>query len=150
MILNDNLDYEQWADVYKKLIYWELSLEKLEDAGMHEVLTLQKAEANMQFFKFIEKKYLQWVKEPESGPVMSHQLFRKKVFPTLQANRPTFFFLIDNIRYDQWRSVTDVITSYFRLEVWTDFVMGRRVSGCVTIVGRGHCEKQKRKSQKIL
>src|SRR3546814_18321241 len=86
------------------------------DLGMHEVLTLQKAEANMQFFKFIEKKYLQWVKEPESGPVMSHQLFRKKVFPTLQENRPTFFFLIDNLRYDQWRIVNDVLTNYFRLE----------------------------------
>jgi CheY-like chemotaxis protein len=45
-ILNDNLNHEEWAEVYKKLIYWELSLEKLEDVGMHEILTLQKAEAN--------------------------------------------------------------------------------------------------------
>ena len=37
MTLNDRLDHEQWAEVYKKLVYWELSLEKLEDAGMHEV-----------------------------------------------------------------------------------------------------------------
>ena len=45
MTLNDNLSYTEWADVYKKLVFWELSLEKLEDAGMHEILTLQKAEA---------------------------------------------------------------------------------------------------------
>jgi len=116
MILNDNLDFKQWEDVYKKLVYWELSLEKLEDAGMHEVLTLQKAEANMQFSKFLEKNYLGWMKEPESGPVMSHQLFRKKVFPSLQEDKPTFFFLIDNLRYDQWRVINEVITNYFRLE----------------------------------
>jgi DNA-binding response OmpR family regulator len=46
MTLNDNLSHQEWVDVYKKLIYWELELEKLEDAGMHEILTLQKAEAN--------------------------------------------------------------------------------------------------------
>src|SRR5690606_30732569 len=46
MTLNDNLNYKEWVDVYKKLIFWELKLEKLEDEGMHEILTLQKAEAN--------------------------------------------------------------------------------------------------------
>ena len=46
---------------YKKLVYWELSLEKLEDEGMHEILTVQKAEANVQFSKFIEKNYLKYV-----------------------------------------------------------------------------------------
>src|SRR5690606_37422777 len=51
-----------------------------------------------------------------SGPVMSHQLFRKKVFPSLQEDKPTFFFLIDNLRYDQWRVINEVITNYFRLE----------------------------------
>lgn len=116
MILNDNLSYEQWAETYKKLIYWELSLEKLEDAGMHEILTLQKAEANMQFSKFVEKNYLKWVKEGNDAPMLSHQLFQQKVFPSMQSGRPTFFFLIDNLRYDQWRVINEVITDYFRLE----------------------------------
>lgn len=35
MTINDDLNYKQWADAYRKLIYWELSLQKLEDAGMH-------------------------------------------------------------------------------------------------------------------
>ncbi len=116
MTLNENLSYTEWVDVYKKLVYWELSLEKLEDAGMHEILTMQKAEANVQFCKFIEKNYLKWLKEPESGPVTSNQLLKKKVFPTLQPNKPTFFFLIDNLRYDQWKTMNSIITDYFRLE----------------------------------
>ncbi len=66
MILNDNLNYQEWVDVYKKLIYWELQLEQLEDAGMHEILTMQKAEANVQFCKFIERNYLGWMKDPDS------------------------------------------------------------------------------------
>jgi CheY-like chemotaxis protein len=115
-ILNDNLNHEEWADVYKKLIYWELSLEKLEDVGMHEILTLQKAEANAQFCKFIERNYLKWLKNPEQGPIMSHQLFAKKVFPSLTDDKPTFFFLIDNLRYDQWKMINDILIEYYRLE----------------------------------
>jgi len=116
MTLNDRLSHEQWAEVYKKLVYWELSLEKLEDAGMHEVLTLQKAEANAQFSKFIENNYIDWIKSPEEGPVMSHQLFSKKLFPSLEENKPTFSFLIDNLRYDQWRIINNIISNYFRLD----------------------------------
>lgn len=116
MTLNDDLGHEEWADAYKKLIYWELSLEKLEDAGMHEILTLQKSEANIQFSKFIERNYLKWLNDPGTGPTLSHELFVQKVLPKLTPAKPTFFFLIDNLRYDQWRVLNDVITQYFRLE----------------------------------
>lgn len=115
MTLNENLSFSEWIDVYKKLVYWELSLEKLEDAGMHEILTLQKAEANMQFAKFIEKNYLGWLKNPESGPITSNQLFKKKVFPLL-GSKPVFFILIDNLRYDQFKLINSFIFDYFRIE----------------------------------
>jgi CheY-like chemotaxis protein len=116
MILNDNLNFQEWIDVYKKLIYWELELEKLEDAGMHEILTMQKSEANMQFCKFVEKNYLNWVKDQSNGPILSHQLFKKKVFPQLEDKKPVFFILIDNLRYDQYRIIHPIISEYFRLE----------------------------------
>jgi len=116
MILNDNLNCQEWIDVYKKLIYWELELEKLEDAGMHEILTMQKSEANVQFCKFVERNYLNWLKDPESGPIISPQLFKKKVFPRLDGKGPVFFILIDNLRYDQFRIINPILTEYFRLE----------------------------------
>ncbi|HLW49790.1 MAG TPA: PglZ domain-containing protein [Sphingobacteriaceae bacterium] len=116
MTLNDDLGYNEWVEAYKKLIYWELSLEKLEDSGMHEILTMQKSEANIQFSKFIERNYLKWLKNPDSGPVLSHQLFAQKVLPLISEDRPTFFFLIDNLRYDQWKVINEVITQYFRLD----------------------------------
>lgn len=116
MTLNDDLGYNEWVEAYKKLIYWELSLEKLEDSGMHEILTMQKSEANIQFSKFIERNYLKWLKNPDSGPVLSHQLFAQKVLPLISEDHPTFFFLIDNLRYDQWKVINEVITQYFRLD----------------------------------
>lgn len=116
MTLNDDIGYLEWVEAYKKLIYWELSLEKLEDSGMHEILTMQKSEANIQFSKFIERNYLKWLKNPDSGPILSHNLFAKKIFPSISQDYPTFFFLIDNLRYDQWKIINEVITQYFRLE----------------------------------
>lgn len=116
MRLNEDLNHQQWIEAYRKLLYWELSLEKLEDAGMHEILTMQKSEANLIFSRFIEKEYLHWINHPDSGPVLSHQLLKKKVFPKLEADRPTFFFLIDNLRYDQWKVINHVLSDYYRVE----------------------------------
>jgi len=116
MTINDDLDHRQWAEAYKKLVYWELSLEKLEDIGMHEILTMQKAEANALFSKFVEKNYLKWLRNGAEGPMLSHQIFQKKVFPVLGADRPVFFFLIDNMRYDQWKIINEVLTDHYRQE----------------------------------
>ncbi len=115
-ILNNALDYEEWVDAYKKLIYWELSLQKLEDDNMHEILTMQKSDANNIFSKYVERNYISWINNPDKSPILSHQLMKKKVFPKLNPEKPTFFFLIDNLRYDQWKQINDVITDYFRLE----------------------------------
>src|SRR5699024_1516592 len=111
----------EWIDTYKKLIYWEIALDKLEDSGMHEVLTLQKADANAAFSKFVERNYVKWIKNPSEGRLFSHQLFREKDFTTLEEGKTTFFFLIDNLRYDQWRILNEVISDYYRLEEETPY-----------------------------
>src|SRR3984957_7850092 len=52
MMLSDNLNYKQWSELYKKLVYWELELEKSGgDASMKEIYHMQKTEANTLFSK---------------------------------------------------------------------------------------------------
>ena len=116
MTLNDKLSYEEWVEVYKKLVFWELELEKLDDPQMHEILTMQKSEANSQFSKFVEDNYLDWVKGKDDSPLLSNDLLKKKVFPLINSITPVFFILIDNLRYDQWKIINPLITEYFRLE----------------------------------
>mgnify|MGYP003693976399 CR=1 FL=1 len=53
MALNSSPDYNEWMDIYKKLVYWELEMEKSDSPEMQEVLQSQKSEANTEFFKFI-------------------------------------------------------------------------------------------------
>ena len=42
MALNSNPDYNEWMDIYKKLVYWELEMEKSDSPEMQEVLQTQK------------------------------------------------------------------------------------------------------------
>ncbi|WP_339712875.1 response regulator [uncultured Kriegella sp.] len=104
--------FKEWADLYKKLIYWELRLEEIEDSGMFEILESQKSEANNQFGKFVDKNYGDWFNNTDS-PIMSHTLFKEWVYPELK-NAPTLLVVIDNLRYDQWYAFEDTITSFYK------------------------------------
>lgn len=116
MKLGDKLNWKDWTEVYKKLVYWELELEKTQDSGMYEILTSQKEEANMMFSRFIENNYFKWIKNADEAPTLSHQLIKKKTFPLIeQSEDPVFFLLIDNLRYDQWKIIEPVISDYFRV-----------------------------------
>ena len=116
MALNSNPDHNEWMDIYKKLVYWELEMEKSDSPEMREVLQSQKQEANTEFFKFIAKNYADWL-HPKStdAPVMSHDLFKRKVLPHVEKGIPTFFILIDNLRYDQWKAIQPIFAEYFRI-----------------------------------
>jgi CheY-like chemotaxis protein len=105
--------YEEWADLYQKLVYWELELEGIEDSGMFEILESQKMEANTQFCKFIDKNYPNWFDSKQNAPTMSHTLFRDKVVPHIKNSKSTLLIVIDNLRYDQWKAIEPFIaTSY--------------------------------------
>src|SRR5882724_8515217 len=70
--LNSNPDYNEWMEIYKKLVYWELEMEKSDSPEMQEVLQSQKSEANTEFFKFISRNYASWVgAKSKDGPIMS-------------------------------------------------------------------------------
>ena len=114
--LNDNPDYTEWMDLYKKLVYWELEMKKSDSPEMQEVFETQKHEANTEFFKFISKNYSSWV-APKSvdGPIMSHTLLKYKVFPHLEKGTPLFFVLIDNLRFDQWKTIQPIFAESFRM-----------------------------------
>ena len=116
MALNSSPDYNEWMDIYKKLVYWELEMEKSDSPEMQEVFQNQKNEANTEFFKFISKNYSSWVGPKSSdGPVMSHSLMQFKVLPHLEKNTPLFFILIDNLRFDQWKAIQPIFSESFRV-----------------------------------
>src|SRR5829696_910937 len=92
MALNSSPDYNDWMEIYKKLVYWELEMEKSDSPEMVEILQSQKNEANTEFFKFISRNYASWVNPKSTAkPIMSHTLMREKVIPNVEKGTPTFF-----------------------------------------------------------
>jgi len=113
--------YEEWVDVYKKLIYWELELENISDTGMVEILESQKKEANSLFFKFVKNNYADWVNDDEDAPILSNNLLKKLVFPEVSKSNGTFLVVIDNLRYDQFSVVEKTIDKYYKKQEETPY-----------------------------
>jgi DNA-binding response OmpR family regulator len=112
MQINDSLTYDDWVEVYKKLVYWELELSET-DSGMDEMLRMQKTEANSTFNKFIKKNYIDWFKNQANRPLLSPDIFKTKVFPLLDEGEKVFFVLIDNFRFDQWKIIREMLNEYY-------------------------------------
>lgn len=117
MAFQEEMNHEQWAEIYKRLVYWETELDQAENNEMGEVLETQKNEANANFCRFIMRNYEKWLNDANAEkPLMSHQLMKKKVLPLINKTAPTFVVLIDNLRYDQWKVIQPVIEEYFTIE----------------------------------
>ena len=116
MQISDARSIEEWQDVYRKIVYWELELENA-DVQMREMLKSQKEEANSMFGRFVKKNYMEWMASArEERPLMSNDLFRDRIFPLLDNGEKVFFIIIDNFRYDQWRVLAEEIGSDFAIE----------------------------------
>lgn len=117
MRLNERLDWKDWTEVYRKLVFWELELAASQDGTMDEVLKMQKAEANNAFGRYIKNNYLNWFdKGAEDRPLLSPDIFKSKVFPQLDKGHKVLVLVIDNLRYDQFRVLNSVLSQYYLLE----------------------------------
>lgn len=113
MQINNAADINDWYEIYNTLVRWELTLSGAE-TNMDEMLQMQKTEANKAFSKFVRRNYETWV-TTEQHPLMSHGLFKTKVFPLLDQGDKVFFIVIDNFRLDQWRVVAPLLNEYFNI-----------------------------------
>ena len=115
MALSSNPNHEEWKELYKRLIHWELEMARSNSSEMMEVLQSQKSEANTEFYKYVSKNYASWIKGTVDAPIFSHELFRRKIAPNMDADKPTFLIVIDNLRFDQWKAMQHIIMDSFRV-----------------------------------
>ena len=105
---------EDWMEVYRQLVYWEMKLAE-SDTAMGDLLLMQKRDANSTFCKFVKREYEKWV-TTDNHPLMSHELFKRKVFPLLDAGKKVCFILIDNFRLDQWKVLQPLVQDNFDIK----------------------------------
>ncbi len=114
--VDDNPNHKTWAQLYRQLIFWEMEMEKSNSKDMMEMHLAQKKEANASFFKFISRNYLSWIKNIETDlPIFSHTLFQRKVLPHVSSEIPTVWLILDNLRFDQWKSIEPLLNVFFRV-----------------------------------
>jgi DNA-binding response OmpR family regulator len=113
-LINNASNCQNWEEVYRKLVYWELELERSNDPGMYEVFKMQKSEAGLGFAKFIRNSYVSWFKEKNADkPLLSPNIFREKIIPLIESDNKLVVILIDNLRLDQWRMLYSIISEYY-------------------------------------
>ena len=112
--VNNASTFNDWIEIYKKIIFWELELEKSTDRGMNDIFNMQKSEADLEFGKFIKYNYVSWFnKNEQNKPLMSPNVFKEKVFPLVDKDNKVIVIIIDNLRYDQWKTISPTINDYF-------------------------------------
>ena len=117
MEINDRLTFDEWKEIYKKLVHWEIELSGSDDSGMDEILAMQKDDANRAFFRFVKENYIDWfTQDLDERPMLSPDIFKQRVFPHLDAGKKTLVLVIDNLRFDQWRTLSPVFNEYFRID----------------------------------
>ena len=115
MQIDDARTFDDWKEVYRRLTYWEQELSAA-DSQMMEMLAMQKSEANLAFGKFIRKNYMNWIESDGERPLMSPDIFKSQVFPALNRGEKVFLLVIDNFRFDQWRTLQTEIADSFSIE----------------------------------
>ena len=114
MQIMDCQTWQDWTDIYKRLVHWELELSAT-DSQMTEMLNMQKGEANRGFAKYIKKHYMDWM-TTDDHPMLSPELFKTKVFPLLNEGQKVFLVVLDNFRYDQWKMLEREISDIFEID----------------------------------
>ena len=108
---------DDWIYIYKKLVYWELEIGNTGGNELNEIVAMQYNEANAQFSKFIKNNYLDWFNGKSfEKPLLSPNIFNSSVFPQIEKTGKTALILIDNLRYDQWKTISPLISQYFKIK----------------------------------
>lgn len=108
-------DYDDWKQIYRDIVHWELELESQTENGMHEVLKMQKNDANTEFGKYIRKNYHRWFGENQDSPQLSPSLLKNKLFPLIKNGEQVCMVLIDNLRFDHWQKLKPLISEFYSI-----------------------------------
>ena len=110
-------NFSDWCNIYRRITSWDIELSESSDASIKEVIQFQKSEANQAFSKFVRRNYFDWInRRDDLTPVMSHTLMRSRILPVADENSKTTLLLIDNFRYDQWRTLSRDLAAQFVIE----------------------------------
>jgi CheY-like chemotaxis protein len=116
--LMDRLEWDDWKEIYSKLVNWSMQLDSVPDLGFEQTLRDQWRDCNVEYSKFVENNYQSWLgkDKPEGSPILSHEITEKYLFPMLENGKPTIFFVIDGMRLDQWLGMEELLAPIYSIK----------------------------------
>ncbi|MDP2304246.1 MAG: bifunctional response regulator/alkaline phosphatase family protein [Ignavibacteria bacterium] len=118
MLLQNNLDHNEWIDLYLKLCAWDIELDVHPETGLRQSLNEQKKECNKEFSRFIEKNYVKWLNTStrENRPTLTVDILNDHVISSIEEeNKTIFFFVLDCLRLDQWLVMEKHLIDMFKI-----------------------------------
>ena len=101
---------DEWKAVERTLSKWDIELESTE---MRSMIDDQRTQANTAFSKWLQRNYTDWFREGSERPLMSHDVMKHSVFPLLDAGEKVLLCVIDNFRYDQWKTIQPLLSELY-------------------------------------
>ena len=109
---------EEWQAIERTLSRWDI---ELENSPMRSMIDDQRAQANAAFAKWVTKNYESWLTSnpltpSSSRPVLSTDVMKHTVFPLLDKGEKVLLCVIDNFRYDQWKTIQPLISEFYSVQ----------------------------------
>ena len=108
---------EEWQAIERTLSKWDI---ELENSPMRSLIEDQRTQANAAFAKWIAKHYEGWfevqrdnVQSKKDAPLLSMNVMKHAVFPLLDKGEKVLLCVIDNFRYDQWKTIQPLISEFY-------------------------------------
>lgn len=112
------MSWKDWIEIYQKLAQWELEFDDHPDLGLNDTLENQKHDCNIEFAKFIEENYVDWINEDvHFRPLLSPDILPHFIFPLLREGQKVLFIIIDCMRLDQWYTFAPMIYELFNVKI---------------------------------
>lgn len=111
--------YEEWIDIYLKLVGWEHELDIHPETGLRQTLVEQKKECNQEFCRYVEKNYLKWINKQDrsSRPLLSTEIVDEFVLKEInEEDSNVFFFVLDCLRMDQWNLMEKHLVDLYNID----------------------------------
>lgn len=108
------MGWSEWADLHLKLSGWEIDIGKHSDTALMQSLTELRAGANVEFARFVEKNYIEWVNGGD-GPPLTPGIAGEYIIPALKAGKNVLFIVVDCMKLDQWLAIEDLLGMYFHI-----------------------------------
>ncbi len=113
--LYGSLEPNDWLDAAQILAEWNLEVDENQDQGIREMLEGTHKEWNIEFTKYIEKNYKEWLGS-DDRPMVSTDIVEKFVVPEMKKGKKVLFVVVDCMRLDQWMLIEPLIAEFYSIQ----------------------------------